>query len=137
MGEDAAAESHPGCSDLLSAWARPGNVREINNKYLGNKAELGWDGAEPCTGGGWRMLWLWQEPRALSGPCPQWGQCSEDTCHPEQVCAVSGVPACQHRSETVAAAWLGAVRHTVGTFGCCFSVCVFSLPRLANRIGEP
>lgn len=43
MGEDVAVEpqscwvSHtPAAPICLSAWARPGNVRKINNKYLGN-----------------------------------------------------------------------------------------------------
>lgn len=49
-------ESCPGCSCLFSAWARPGNVRKIKNKYLGNEARdgAGWQRAEPRTvaGGG-------------------------------------------------------------------------------------
>lgn len=48
MGEDVAellGESCPGCSYLSSAWARPGNVRKINNKYLGNGARDGVGGA--------------------------------------------------------------------------------------------
>lgn len=34
-------ESRPACSYLLSAWARTGNVRKVNNKYLGNEAGAG------------------------------------------------------------------------------------------------
>lgn len=49
-------ESCPGCSCLFSAWARPGNVRKIKNKYLGNEARdgAGWQRAEPraVAGGG-------------------------------------------------------------------------------------
>lgn len=114
-------ESRPACSYLLSAWARPGNVRKINNKYLGNEAG---------AGAGWGLSRASEV--AVAGGC--WG-CSrnsercqllvfpvwEETCHPEQLCAVTGVPAGQHRSGMVPGAGLSALRHTGAPMGtsCC------------------
>lgn len=133
-------ESCPGCSYLLSAWARPGNVRKINNKYLGNEARDGVGGAgRQRAERGMDRSWPWlkdafaaAEPGSFAGSRRRIAGTRSVLRHMSV-----RVPACQQRPRQFlkAGAWLSALGHAgapMGTSRCFIGVTVSSLSSQAR-----